>query len=185
MPRIKRDRVAFTCPNCETRAYSRPSNQLVCGICFLVLQPQIPDFYPKAYEAPKPNTPRINPLELRLSDLALPPIIQQKLDKLNSTPPPNPPAAVVRQPKRTRNRTPELESAADHCRRWLDYYEAELDGLKPKPRIQRYLDALAAVDDLVFQVRGWNAAVAPLFGVSRQAVDQAKTAWIDSQGVVA
>jgi hypothetical protein len=172
MPRHKRDRVPFTCPNCDTRAYSRPANLLVCGQCFLVLQPQIPVNYPKAHEAPKPNAPKIDPLALDQNDLALPPIIRQQLEHLGSVAPqPKRPVPVVRQPKA------ELEAVAEHCHQWLDRWADELRGLKPMAIVQRYLDALDATGDLVFQIKGWNSTVAPLFGVSREAVRLAKNAW--------
>ena len=124
-----------------------------------------------------------------MAALALPPHIRTQLEQPAQQPPaPLPPVErptpVVR-PTKAKGRKAELESAADHCRRWLDHHEAALDGLKPKPLIQRYLDALDAADDPVFLVSGWNGAVAPLFGVTGEAVRQAKNAWFDSQGVAA
>jgi hypothetical protein len=177
MPRTKRDRVPFICPNCDTRAYSRPSNQLVCGLCFLKLQPQLPADYPKALDAPKPNAPKVAPLLLKLNDLALPPIIRQRLEQLEqrgpAAPQPKRPFAVVRQLKWKA----ELEAVAVHCHQWLEHWADELQGLKPTARIQRYLADLAAANDQVFQANGWNSTVAPVFGVSREAVRQAKNAW--------
>ena len=70
--RIKRDRVRFTCPNCDTIAYARPSNRLVCGTCCLPMEPQIPASYPKAVETEKKPFTNVAPVELPLETLALP-----------------------------------------------------------------------------------------------------------------
>ena len=186
----RRDRVRYDCPNCSLTLQCRPDQPVVCGRCFLLLQESRPPGYPeRPYGLTKAPRFQVDPASLPVAALALPPHIRTQLEQPAQQapaplPPSNPPAAVERQPK-AKGRKAELESAADHCRLWLDYYEAALDGLKPKPLIQRYLDALDAADDPVFLVSGWNGAVAPLFGVTGEAVRQAKNAWFDSQGVAA
>jgi hypothetical protein len=138
-----------------------------------------------------------------LDVLALPVMVRALIDSLSTpdepeaqsapmavvvtpeAPTPSTPVAFLRQPQaktpRQANSNPELESAADHCSRWLGHCFDELQGLKSRARIQRYLTALAEVDDQVFRVNGWNAVVARAFGVTREAVRQAKNAWMAEQ----
>ena len=75
--RIKRDRVRFTCPNCDTIAYARPANRLICGTCCLPMEAQIPESYPKAVEVQKLPFTNIPPAELPLETLALPPHVRE------------------------------------------------------------------------------------------------------------
>lgn len=123
----------------------------------------------------------VDPLQLKLDDLALPLIIQQMLDQLNAsaaaaTTAPRPSAVVGRQLKTALS--PDLVSAGDHCLQWHDHFAVELQGLRPKVQVARYLSHLAAMGDLVYLVPGWNAVVAPVFGVSREAIRQAKNTWL-------
>ena len=186
----RRDRVRYDCPNCSLTLQCRPDQPVVCGRCFLLLQESRPPGYPeRPYGLTKAPRFQVDPASLPVAALVLPPHIRTQLEQPAQQPPaPLPPVErptpVVR-PTKAKGRKAELESAADHCRRWLDHHEAALDGLKPKPLIPRYLDALDAADDPVFLVSGWNGAVAPLFGVTGEAVRQAKNAWFDSQGAAA
>ena len=97
--RIKRDRIPFTCPNCPTRVYSRPTNRLICGQCFIPLEPQFPDYYPQAMDSAKPNIPTVPPAEIPLEQLALPAHIRHLLNSITEPAPEPEDASVVRQPE--------------------------------------------------------------------------------------
>ena len=95
--RIKRDRVLFTCPNCTTRVYSRPDNKLVCGQCFIPLEPQLPPHYPQPKEQVRTNPTQTPPAELPLEDLALPPHIRELLNSITGSTPSPAELSVVQQ----------------------------------------------------------------------------------------
>ena len=97
--RIKRDRIPFTCPNCPTRVYSRPTNKLICGQCHIPLEPQFPAYYPQAMDSAKPNIPTVPPAEIPLEQLALPAHIRHLLDSITEPAPEPEDASVVRQPE--------------------------------------------------------------------------------------
>lgn len=91
--RIKRDRVRFTCPNCDTIAYARPANRLICGTCCLPMEAQIPESYPKAVEVQKLPFTTIPPAELPLERLAIPEWVLEKIEGRQSSQAPNPDGA--------------------------------------------------------------------------------------------
>jgi len=97
--RTKRDRIPFTCPNCPTRVYSKPSNRLICGQCHIRLKPQVPADYPEALDPAKPNIPTVPPAEIPLEQLALPAHIRHLLDSITEPAPEPEDASVVRQPE--------------------------------------------------------------------------------------
>lgn len=97
--RKKRDRVPFTCPNCTTRVYSRPTNRLICGQCHIYLVPQIPADYPEAIDPAKPNIPTVPPAEIPLEHLAIPAQVRHLLESITETAPEPEDASVVRQPE--------------------------------------------------------------------------------------
>jgi len=130
--RIRRDRIPFTCPNCPTKVWSRPSNRLVCGQCFIPLEPQIPAGYPQALDQARPNFPTVKPSEIPLDQLALPSQVRKLLDSISEPAPAEPDeVAVVRKPEKTtrpsyRERlTPETIAKADRIIEASLKYDAE------------------------------------------------------------
>lgn len=188
MPRrIKRDRIPFTCRNCVTRAYARPSSQLICGQCHLALDPKFPTHYPQEADPPKPNRPQVDPRDIAFTDLALPPLIRERWEQLQATNP-DPDPAVVRQTKDAKPanahgvRDRQLHMAVEHLISWSDQHDADLADLRPRARIHRYLDHLAAENIRSYLAPGWNGAVAPVFGVTCEAVRQVKNVWLADHG---
>jgi hypothetical protein len=185
--RHRRDRIRHECPNCGACAYAKPDFALVCGQCCLTLQEVRPAGYPAVSQGRTiVNRPKVQPADLPLEDLALPPHIRVVVEHALTTPPAMPQAPVVitpaEQPTRTRKAkpakaNPELESAAEHCRLWLDHWSGELQALSRRDQVQRYLRDLAAAGDQVFLVNGWNRRVAPVFGITDEAVRLSKKAW--------